>query len=334
MIPENKQIAVTKALQSAFGINEFESIQQLTKGLSSALIFKIIVHGKPYLLRVITRTDAMGDPSHYFECMRIADDASLGPRIHYLDIEDRISITDFIEPHFFPIPEAREKIPELLKRLHSLPKFPFRLNYFEKMEGFFSQFIAANILPASVTKNVFELYERIAKVYPRNHQENWVSCHNDVKPENILFDGNRPWLVDWEAAFLNDRYLDLAMVANFVVKNERDEAAYLKKYFGKAANEYQHAQFFLMCQILHVAYFTIHMLLGSEGKPVDPNVSKPGFRDFHDRMWNDEINLANNNAKVQYAWAHMQQLLNNAHTKRFEDSLRILEKYPKEKMNI
>jgi len=55
MIPENKQVAVKKALQNAFDINEFDDIQKLMKGLSSALIFKIIVRGNPYLLRVITR---------------------------------------------------------------------------------------------------------------------------------------------------------------------------------------------------------------------------------------------------------------------------------------
>ncbi|MDQ2776013.1 MAG: hypothetical protein M3Y57_14020 [Acidobacteriota bacterium] len=37
-----------------------------------------------------------------------------------------------------------------------------------------------------------------------------------------MFDGRRAWLIDWKAAFLNDRYFDLAIVANFVVTNEAD----------------------------------------------------------------------------------------------------------------
>src|SRR5438552_18782262 len=97
MIPENKQRAVKIALQTAFGVNEFEDIQPLRKGLSSALVFKIIVRENPYLLRVITRTDAMADPTHYFACMKLAAEAELAPRIHYLSIADRISITDFVE---------------------------------------------------------------------------------------------------------------------------------------------------------------------------------------------------------------------------------------------
>jgi len=47
MIPEEKQPAVTRALQSAFGVNEYEDIRLLTGGLSSALAFNIIVKKIP-----------------------------------------------------------------------------------------------------------------------------------------------------------------------------------------------------------------------------------------------------------------------------------------------
>ena len=330
MIPENKQAAVNKALETAFGVNEFEDIQQLVKGLSSALVFKIVVHGNPYLLRVITRTDAMADPTYYFGCMKVAAKAALAPPIYYLNAEDRISITGFIKEQLFPIPEAREKMTHLLQQLHSLPKFPYRINYFEAMEQFIAKFLAANMLPESATKEVFELYKRITSVYPLNDQQNWVSCHNDLKPENVLFDGQRPWPIDWEAAFLNDPYLDLAVVGNFVVKNNEDEAEYLQCYFGGAVDEYKYARFFLMSQILHVYYFTFLTLSCFTGKPIDVNtLDQPDFSLFHDRIWNGEINLANNDAKLQYAWVHREALLHRVHTKRFDDSLRIVSEYNK-----
>ena len=72
MIPEVKQSIVKKALRKAFNSDEFEDIQQLTKGLSSALVFKITVGENPYLLRVVTRDDALADPSFYYGCMKIA----------------------------------------------------------------------------------------------------------------------------------------------------------------------------------------------------------------------------------------------------------------------
>src|SRR5882672_6478959 len=141
-------------------------------------------------------------------------------------------------------------MPHLLRKLHSLPKFSFRINYFESMERSIPAFRAANILPGDEIKDLLDIYERIVNVYPRYDVENWVSSHNDSKPENIVFDGQRPWLIDWESAFLNDRYLDLAIVANFVIMNEKDEEAYLKTYFETAIDEYKQARFFLMQEIL------------------------------------------------------------------------------------
>jgi hypothetical protein len=286
-----------------------------------------MVMGKPYLLRIITREDAMSDPARWYDCMRVTAEAGLAPRVWYASIDDRISITDFIDAKPLPITEAAVILPDLLKRLHSLPPFPFRVNYFEAMDGFVRKFQAAKILPESMTMELFRLYERITSVYPRNSHD-WVSCHNDLKPENMLFDGERVWLVDWEAAFLNDRYLDLAVVANFVVMNDDEEKDYLKRYFSEEVNEYSYARFFLMRQLLHIFYFTVFMLMGSaEDKLIDLNLTQPGFREFHDRIWAGKLSLAGNHARQQYALVHMEQVLSNLKLKRFEDALRIVSDY-------
>lgn len=136
MIPENKQLAVTKALQKTFNADTFENIQQLTKGLSGALVFKITLQGIPYLLRIIC-TDTRDKPEYYFECLQAAANAGLAPAIHYLNIEDKISVTDYLEDHYFPTPEARIKMTDMLRDLHALPKFSHRLNYIDASDIFF-----------------------------------------------------------------------------------------------------------------------------------------------------------------------------------------------------
>jgi thiamine kinase-like enzyme len=73
-----------------------------------------------------------------------------------------------------------------------------------------------------------------------------VSCHSDLRPENVLFEGQRVWLVDWQTAFVNDRYFDLAP-ANFVVANDLGEWTCLEQYFEQRPDEDQRARFFLMC---------------------------------------------------------------------------------------
>jgi aminoglycoside phosphotransferase (APT) family kinase protein len=198
---------------------------ELTAGLSSALIFRIVVCGCPYLLRV-TSTDATvgpgrGDPTRQFACMRMAAEAGIAPRVWYTSTEDRVSITDFVHARSLPATEAVVRLPVILERVHALPPFPrpSAVNYLDAVDGFVRKFQAAKILPESETEELFQRYAGVANVYPRNDSD-MVSSHNDLKPENILFDGDRVWLVDWEAAFLNDRYQDLAVVANFVVTND------------------------------------------------------------------------------------------------------------------
>jgi len=82
------------------------------------------VHGHPYLLRIITRTDAMNDPTRQFACMKSADEAGLAPHVWYANIDDRISITDFVMARPFPRIEALSRIPATLRVLHTLPRFP------------------------------------------------------------------------------------------------------------------------------------------------------------------------------------------------------------------
>ena len=330
MIPEAKKEAVARALREAFGVTDFDDIRMMSAGLSAAHVFCIVLRGCPYLLRIVTNTDVAvgpgrGDQTNHFACMKLAAEAGIGPRVRYTSTKDGVSITDFVQGRPFPRTEALARLPVTLQRLHALPLFSFPrvVNYLDAMDGLVRKFQAAKILPESEAEELFEGYKRVAGVYPHDEAD-MVSSHNDLKPENILFDGDRVWLVDWEAAFRNDRYADLAVVANFVVTNDAEEDDYLRTYFGEAAGEYRLARFYLMRQLLHMFYTALLMLLGLKGRPIDSNEKAPGFRDFHDRIWTGEVSLAEDEAKLRYARVHRNRLLQNMRTARFQDALRIV----------
>lgn len=63
-------------------------------------------------------------------------------------------------------------------------------------------------------ETVGELLDRIAAVLARDARR--VVSHNDVNPGNVLWDGSRAWLVDWEAAGLSHPYYDLAALVTFL----------------------------------------------------------------------------------------------------------------------
>jgi len=255
--------------------------------------------------------------------MKAAAEAGVAPRVLYCNAEDGIAIIDFIEAAPFPLTEARMLLPRTLRRLHALPPFPKAFNYVTAHNGFIWRFRAAAFLPPDEIEEAFRRYEQICAAYPRLDAD-MVSCHMDLKPENIVFDGLRPWLIDWMAASVNDRYFDLSIVANFIATNETEERIYLAEYFGRPPDEYQLARFFLMRQVLHMFYAAVFLLLGSAGKPIPRANDLPSFREFHDRIWAGEVDLSDNDMKIVYGRVHWEQLLTNVQQTRFNEALRIV----------
>lgn len=191
------------------------------------------------------------------------------------------------------------------------------------VDGFFRSFQAANILSKEEYGQLSAWHSQLAAVYPRNDSD-MVSSHNDLfRPGNVLFDGHRVWLVDWEAAFLNDRYADLAVVANLLVADDAEERAYLQAYFGQPPDPYQRARFFLMQQIVHMFYAMGFLLLGSSSEP-DPSAQAPGFQALRRRIWAGEVDPVHKHEKTLYGRAHYEQLIQNMRQPRFNEALQIV----------
>jgi hypothetical protein len=330
MIPQEKSEAVTRGLRQAFGVTEFENISRITKGQTLSLVFRIVVRGSPYLLKMILRAE---DPTRHYTSMKAAAEAGIAPRVWYTDIEDRISITDFVEADLLRVSDALGRLPALLRKLHALPPFSrapfnttctFLLNKGPALDGYLQKFQAANILPKTESEEFFARHAELAAVYPYDDTE-MVSSHNDLfKPDNMLFDGQRVWLVDWEAAFLNDRYADLVVLANQIVRNDEEEMVYLRDYFGAEPSQYQLARFHLMQQIAHLFYTMAFLLLGASDKPIDWTARVPEFNDFHRRMWAGEIDLADKDVKIVYGRVHWGRLLRNVRQARYKEALRVV----------
>jgi hypothetical protein len=144
MIPEAKQPAVARALNEAFGVQEFEDICRLTAGLTSAMVFRIVVRRHPYLLRVITRTDDMSDPTRQFACMKSGAERGITPRVLYASIEERI----------FRFPDG-ETCSALQSSLSSATAFGFaqKRSSFAKRLGLSSTITPATSPPSSLASS-------------------------------------------------------------------------------------------------------------------------------------------------------------------------------------
>lgn len=329
MISQEHSEAVARALNQTFGVTRFDDIRRVSRGPNSNLAYRIVVQGSAFLLRINTRK---GDPKRQYLCMHAAAEAGLAPRVWYSRAEDRISITDFVQAAPFPVKEALGRLPTLLRELHALPAFDrapynttctFLVDKGPALDGFLRKFQTANVLPEAQMAEFLARHAELAAVYRCDAAE-MVSSHNDLfKPDNILFDGKRVWLVDWEAAFLNDRYADLAVVANQVVTNEEEEMAYLQEYFGSRPNPYQRARFYLMQQLSHLFYTMAFLYMGSD-KAIDWSAAVPELGDYHRGIWAGEIDLADKDVRIVYSRVHWQRFLQNVQQARYQEALKIV----------
>jgi thiamine kinase-like enzyme len=90
------------------------------------------------------------------------------------------------------------------------------------------------------------LAERIAAAVAGQPEHAVVPCHDDLLGANVLADGKRVWLVDWEYAGMGDRYFDLG---NLSINNgftDADDRALLAAYWDEPATTRRFAALRLM----------------------------------------------------------------------------------------
>jgi thiamine kinase-like enzyme len=332
LIPEAKLTAIEKALRKAFNTTTVESITPLTGGRSSALVFKIMVRGKLYLLRLVMEVDELRDPVRQYICMNIAAQAGIAPHVYYADSEDGVSITDFIETmplsrHFASQDALRFELVKTIKSIHATPLFPKLVNFLDGIDLFIEQFKALKLLPETATEEHFRYYSQIQKAYPR-YEADLVSSHNDLNPGNILFDGKKIWIIDWEAAFQNDLYADLAIAANFFVLNEAQEEFYLRAYFGDSLDEYKKARFFLMRQACYMFYAMILLKLAATLQPphsiVEEDMDTPRYQEFREYLGSGKISSTSYAGHLLFGKVLLNEALHNMKTPRFAKSIDII----------
>ena len=95
-----------------------------------------------------------------------------------------------------------------------------------------------------------------ASVYPWNASSP-VSSHNDPNPRNIIFDGERLWLIDWETAFRNDPLTDVAILAENFAGTPELEDALLQGWLERPADQELRARLLLMRQLTRIYYGAI-----------------------------------------------------------------------------
>lgn len=257
------------ALEKATGKGEWDTLTPITRGMSGASIYEVEVNYTFYIARIsnLKHKNHWGSVlKNEYAVMEIASDADVSPKVYYADPEAGIVLMQFINSH--PSKELddgniehAESLAGLITRVRSCPSFHTSTSFIDITQGLVRHLNSQHPLVA----NADQLLESIKKEL--SDREDLRPSHRDMNPYNILFNGNRYYLIDWEAAAQDSLYLDPAMCVNYFYYDNADTAQhFLERCFGGALTEAQQHKLQLMRIASFICIGTNFLLMVAKSK--------------------------------------------------------------------
>jgi hypothetical protein len=326
-IPEDRRTAVAAALRQAFGTPELDSPPLLLPGgMSGAKLFRIRVGAVPYILRLEPpAAPPFGDPARAHACMRRAVDACLAPPVRHADVATGIVIMDLIQER--PLadyhgdrPDMIVELAQAVRALHETDAFPEVVDYLTGMDQLVAWFRGAG-LSSPASEELVARFESFRERY-RTPDSDQVSSHNDLNVRNVLYDGRRLWLIDWDAAFRADRFVDLAAVANWFTRTPSEEEVLLATYFRGPSTEEQRARLFLMRKVNYLFYGVMFALSAVDAgrAAADPARAAP-LSELREALAAGRLDLWRPENRLAYGAALLREALEGFRSEAFAEGL-------------
>jgi hypothetical protein len=230
-------------------------ITRIAAGMSGAGVYRVRSTDAEYALKITASDEPVSAWRIRLDVQRAAGVAGVAPVVVHADETRRAVLSEYVaEAGFHPwyrSPATHEAavdgIATMLRVVHSLP-VPTGLPaadpmaVVERLAGAIAGDIAgAHTVPPFVIQAIAALrHDSGSHVLPLHHatgETRLVPSHNDVNPSNLVFDGVRVLLLDWQTPALNDPYYDLATVALFLRMEPRSVQRLLTSYSGTAPHE-------------------------------------------------------------------------------------------------
>jgi thiamine kinase-like enzyme len=169
---------------------------------------------------------------------RAAARAGVGPEL--VGFTDDLLVTTFIAGE--PMAKLRlEETAAALRAVHAGPALPATFSGVAVGERYAAR---ASALPPDYPGAHAVARQIEAALTGPEHDP--VPCHNDLLGANLLWDGERVHIVDWEYAGMGDRYFDLGNVSINNGLSEEDDERLLAAYFGEPCTPARFASLRLM----------------------------------------------------------------------------------------
>jgi Ser/Thr protein kinase RdoA (MazF antagonist) len=153
----------------------------------------------------------------------------------------------------------------LMAALQGTSPFPVLADYPVIVARMFDRLRTSGMFGAGLLDPHAEALARIRELYPWEASAH-VSAHNDPNPRNLIYDGERIWLVDWETAYRNDAIVDLAILADSFAPTAALEDALLSSWLGREPRPEERARLTVMRPLTRLYYAGL-LLMGFASAP-------------------------------------------------------------------
>jgi thiamine kinase-like enzyme len=201
------------------------TITRVAAGLSGAGVYRVEAAGQAFVLKVSGEREPLAGWRDKLHIQQLAANAGLAPRVVHVDEARRAVLSAFVVDRsflaFYGDPSTREaalaQLAQTVRRVHELP-LPPEASAQETRDVLAAIWsgLADFALPPFVGAAVRRVLDEPAPARERA----LVVSHNDVNPTNLVYDGEKLLLLDWDAAGVNDPFYDLAAISVFLRMDE------------------------------------------------------------------------------------------------------------------
>ena len=220
------------------------------QGGMSARVFSIVGRENSWVLRIIPRRKNKREFHREVFFSQLMSHLKAGPDLFYADEKEGIIIMQQL-PNLPPEAGVSGRYSDnflirlaaLINRLYKTEFFPHKgleISMTDRLRGIIDRL--PRPLPVASDKICRELWSLQSLMKPFRC---YSLVHHDLNPNNVLDDGNRLWLIDWELTGYGDLWYDLANALIFFTDTPEQEMLFLPSCLGRAVPEYGMHMIFL-----------------------------------------------------------------------------------------
>lgn len=287
------------------------TITKIAAGLSGAGVYRVDAAGELFVLKISNPAESIAAWRRRLRIQQRAAEAALAPRVVDSDESRRAVVSAFVADRSFPLyyrdPATHDaafiQLARVIRRVHDLPlPADVEPNDTRTLLATLWSGLGKFAVPAFIA----DVITRLLAVSPARERA-LVLSHNDVNPSNLVYDGEKIMLVDWDAAGVNDPFFDLA-AASLFLRMDAESCAKLLAVYDDAPVAELPAGFIYNRRLLGALFCVMSMSHAHQrGHPgfTEPASleAAPLLADFYQRLRSGAVSLTSAEGGWEFALA-------------------------------